>query len=272
MKGGVAISGDRVYVGDYSGHRLRAERDDREDPSGRRRRSRASAAPATFYATPAVAYGRVYIGATDGKVYSFGATSGKLRWSQSTGGYVYSSPAVWRDRVYVGSYSQQLLLLRRGDRDILWQFKANGPISGSPTVIAGRVYFATLKGTTYALDAQDRRRSSGRIPDGKYSPVVADAERLYLVGLRADLRARRAARCAAATQRLVSASAHCGARSVRRGRSGRRPRQRIGGRSPAASKASGVQVCNVVAAQAKGLVAGERSGAPCSAVQKACRG
>ena len=38
----------------------------------------------TFYATPSVAYGRVYIGGTDGKVYSFGAASGKLRWSQST--------------------------------------------------------------------------------------------------------------------------------------------------------------------------------------------
>ena len=60
-----------------------------------------------FYSTPAVAYGRVYLGATDGKVYSFGASSGKLRWSQSTGGYVYSSPAVWRDRVFAGSYSHR---------------------------------------------------------------------------------------------------------------------------------------------------------------------
>ena len=36
--------------------------------------------PGTFYSTPAVAYGRVYIGSTDGKVYSFGAASGRLRW------------------------------------------------------------------------------------------------------------------------------------------------------------------------------------------------
>jgi len=48
-------------------------------------------------------------------------------------------------------------------------------------VIAGRVYFATLAGTTYALDA----RTGAKVwtfPDGKYSPVVADADRLYLVG------------------------------------------------------------------------------------------
>jgi outer membrane protein assembly factor BamB len=48
-------------------------------------------------------------------------------------------------------------------------------------VIAGRVYFATLNGTTYALDA----RTGAQVwtfPDGKYTPVVADADRLYLVG------------------------------------------------------------------------------------------
>ena len=147
---------------------------------------RASAQPrfgqtGTFYSTPAAAYGRVYIGSTDGKMYSFGASSGKLRWSQSTGGYVYSSPAVWRDRVFAGSYSQRFYAFDAATGAILWQFDADGPISGSPTVIAGRVYFATLKGTTYALDA----KTGGEVwsfPDGKYSPVVADASRLYLVG------------------------------------------------------------------------------------------
>ena len=65
--------------------------------------------------------------------------------------------------------------------DVLWSFRANGPISGSPTIIAGRVYFATLAQRTYALDA-----ATGHLvwtfPDGKYSPVVADTKRLYLVG------------------------------------------------------------------------------------------
>ena len=48
-------------------------------------------------------------------------------------------------------------------------------------MIAGRVYFATLAGTTYALDARTGARL-WTFPDGKYSPVVADANRLYLVG------------------------------------------------------------------------------------------
>ncbi len=123
----------------------------------------------------------MYIGATDGKVYSFGADTGKLRWSTSTGGYVYASPAVWRERVYAGSYSHRFFCFDAATGRVLWSFRANGPISGSPTVVAGRVYFATLNRTTYALDAR-----TGALlwtfPDGKYSPVVADANRLYLVG------------------------------------------------------------------------------------------
>ena len=48
-------------------------------------------------------------------------------------------------------------------------------------MIAGRVYFSTLKGRTYALDARTGR-AVWTFPDGKYTPVVADAKRLYLVG------------------------------------------------------------------------------------------
>jgi outer membrane protein assembly factor BamB len=180
VKGGVAVAGGRAYVADYSGHvyalNLRTGRIVWQ-AAAQPRFGRAG----NFYSTPALAYGRVYIGATDGKVYSYGASSGKLRWSQSTGGYVYASPAVWRDRVFAGSYSHRFFAFDAATGAILWQFAANGPISGSATVVAGRVYFATLAGTTYALDARTGARL-WTFPDGKYSPVVADASRLYLVG------------------------------------------------------------------------------------------
>jgi outer membrane protein assembly factor BamB len=180
VKGGVSATGNRLFVGDYSGHVYSL------DARTGRILWRASAQPrfgstGTFYATPAVAYRRVYIGATDGKVYSFGATSGELRWSQSTGGYVYSSAAVWRDRVYAGSYSHKFTCFDAATGNVIWQFTANGPISGSATVIAGRVYFATLAGRTYALNARTGTQV-WTFPDGKYTPVVADADRLYLTG------------------------------------------------------------------------------------------
>jgi outer membrane protein assembly factor BamB len=180
VKSAVSYSGGRVFVGSYDHHVYaleastgklvwRAGAQERLGPRG------------TFYSTPAVAYGRVYIGATDGKVYSFGSQSGKLRWSQDTGDFVYSSPAVWRRRVFVGSYSGDFYSFDAATGDEQWSFSANGPISGSPTVMNGVVYFATLDERTYALDARTGRQIWS-FPDGKYTPVVADRERVYLVG------------------------------------------------------------------------------------------
>jgi outer membrane protein assembly factor BamB len=264
VKGGVAFSANRLYIGDYSGHLYSL------NATTGRIKWQAKVQPrlgstGTFYATPALAYGRVYIGATDGKMYSFGANSGKLRWSQSTGGYVYSSPAVWRDRVYIGSYSKRFFCMDAATGNILWQFKANGPISGSPTIIAGRVYFATLKGTTYALDA----RTGDQLwtyPDGKYSPVVADADRLYLTG-NARIYGLVEQRAAPRKQHLVSVgklrqilTQGGGGISVRRFDS-----------VAAAGEASGVQVCNVVLRKRKGT-SPEQFWRAVRAVRTACRG
>jgi outer membrane protein assembly factor BamB len=180
VKGAVALSGTRLYVGSYDGHVYCL------DARTGKLIWRGSAQPTfmghdRFYSTPAVAYGRVYIGGTDGKVYSFGARTGKLRWSHGTGGYVYASPAIWNGLVLIGSYSGTFYALDAATGDVRWKFRANGSISGSATVIHGVVYFATLQRRTYALAA-----GSGKLrwtyPDGKYTPAVADAQRLYIVG------------------------------------------------------------------------------------------
>ena len=149
------LLGDRLYVGDWNGDvwafdadngrvlwrrhvaRRRSRARSRPPAAGstsarttgtstasRRRRAgrlarvgaaRASTGTARFYSTPALAYGRVYIGSTDGKVYSFGAATGKLRWSHSTGGYVYASPAVWNEPRARRLVQRPLLRVRRGD-------------------------------------------------------------------------------------------------------------------------------------------------------------
>jgi outer membrane protein assembly factor BamB len=185
VKGGVAVTGNRLYAGSYDGHVYAF------DTRNGRRLWRASGdsrffGHGNFYSTPSAAYGRVYIGSTDGKVYSFGATTGKRRWSHSTGGYVYGSPAIWNQLVLIGSYSHTFYAFDAETGDVKWSYEADGPISGSATVINGVVYFATLaksakQGHTYALNAR-----SGKLlwsfPDGKYTPVVADKHRLYLVG------------------------------------------------------------------------------------------
>jgi outer membrane protein assembly factor BamB len=148
-----------------------------------------------FYATPTLAYGRVYIGNADGTLYAFGAGSGRLLWAHRAGTYVYTAAAAWRRRIYVGTWDGFFSAFDAATGDLLWRHAAEGGISGAPTVMSGLVYYSTFgKFTnshqrqvkdgpyrTYALDARTGT-PVWQFPDGQYSPVVADRERVYLVG------------------------------------------------------------------------------------------
>jgi outer membrane protein assembly factor BamB len=139
-----------------------------------------------FYSTPAVAFGRVYAGNTDGKVYSFAARTGTLAWSKSTGGYVYSSPAVanaaGKPTVYIGSYDGNLYALDARTGSVRWTVRGGGRISGGPSVIGRIVYFADLDSeSTYGIDARNGRHVF-KFSRGYYNPVVSDGKRIYLTG------------------------------------------------------------------------------------------
>lgn len=148
-----------------------------------------------FYAAPTLAYGRVYIGNADGTLYAFGARSGRLLWAHRAGTYVYTAAAAWRQRIYVGTWDGYFSAFDAATGDLLWRHEAEGGISGAPTVMAGLVYYSTFgKFTnshqrrvkngpyrTYALDARTGT-PVWQFPDGQYSPVVADRDRVYLVG------------------------------------------------------------------------------------------
>jgi outer membrane protein assembly factor BamB len=181
VKGAPAYAGGTIFIASYDGHvyalnartgklKWRGSAQSRLGGLG------------TFYSTPAVAYGRVFIGNTDGKVYAFGAGSGHVLWVKGTKGYVYSSPAVWNRTVYIGSGDGHLYALDAATGDVRWRFATGGGIYGSPTVIDGVVYIAAgSRNRTWGLDARSGRRI-WTFPDGKYTPVVADEERIYLVG------------------------------------------------------------------------------------------
>lgn len=148
-----------------------------------------------FYATPTLAYGRVYIGNADGMLYAFGAESGRLLWARRAGTYVYTAAAAWRHRIFVGTWDGYFSAFDAATGDLLWRHDAEGGISGAPTVMAGLVYYSTFgkfPGShqrrvedgpyrTYALDARTGK-AVWQFPDGQYSPLVADRDRVYLAG------------------------------------------------------------------------------------------
>jgi outer membrane protein assembly factor BamB len=187
VKASPSLSSGVLYFGDYSGE-LQAVR----ERDGHRLWASGSGGAllgsGTFYSTPAVVYGRVFLGNTDGRVYAYDASSGKLDWAVQTGAYVYASPAVANapglgPTIYLGSYDGTFYALdaRSGRTD--WRYDAGGRISGSATIVGRMVYFADL-GThrTTGLGI-----STGKVVfsmnTGSFDPVITDDHYLYLSGI-----------------------------------------------------------------------------------------
>jgi outer membrane protein assembly factor BamB len=139
-----------------------------------------------FYATAAVAYGRVYLGNTDSFMYSHASSSGRLAWRIHTGGYVYGSAAVAQvpggsPTVYFGSYDRRLYALDARSGARRWVRDAGGRVSGGAVVIGDTVWESTLEGQTRAFGARTGNLLF-KINRGQFNPVVSDGQRIYLVG------------------------------------------------------------------------------------------
>jgi outer membrane protein assembly factor BamB len=189
VKASPSLSNGVLFFGDYSGDLQAISEQDghRLWLSGS---GGALLGSGTFYSTPAVMYGRVFLGNTDGRVYAYDASSGKLDWAVQTGAYVYASPAVTNapglgPSVYVGSYDGTFYALNARSGQIEWQYHTKGKISGSATIVGNIVYFAELR--TYRTTGLGI--STGKVvfagSTGAFDPVISDDHYLYLSGVTA---------------------------------------------------------------------------------------
>jgi outer membrane protein assembly factor BamB len=140
-----------------------------------------------FYSTPAVAFGRVYAGNNDTRVYSFDRRDGTIAWTYSTGGYVYSGPAVASTghtgpTVYIGSFDGNVYALNARSGEPRWIRSAGGSVIGSLTAVGEIVYAAEFDGTSTTGFAMKGGHPVFHYPRGTYTAVVSDGRRIYLVG------------------------------------------------------------------------------------------
>ncbi len=140
------------------------------------------------YSTPAVAWGRVYLGSLDGRVYSFVEKTGELAWSQSTGAEVYPSPAVADTprsppTVYVGSQDKRFYALDARTGEVRWDRSVGGVVLGSSSVVGETVYVSMIGPNTgtFGYDVK-RGKKVWENDQGEYNPVVSDGQRIYLTG------------------------------------------------------------------------------------------
>lgn len=185
VKAGLAYNKGVLYFGAYGGSvtALRANNGSRVWSSGTS--GAAFNRSGNFYSTPAVAYGRVYLGNTDSFVYSFVAKNGHLAWRHSTGSYVYAAPAVSTaprigPAVFIGSYDGNFYALDAQTGGTKWSYHVGGRISGAPSVIGDIVYFSSLGNhDTSGLNVRNGKRV-WHFQHGAFNPMVADGRRFYL--------------------------------------------------------------------------------------------
>src|SRR4029077_15590090 len=187
IKSAPAYYGGTLYVGDYGGDMNAVDA-----KTGRLRWQSGSLGPGfggtgEFYSTPAVAFGRVFAGNNDSRVYSFDISNGELAWSYSTGGYVYSGPVVAKTThtgptVYIGSFDGNVYALNAKTGEPRWIHSAGGPVIGSLTAVGNIVYAAEFEDTTTVGLAMKSGRRVFRYKTGAYTPVISDGRRIYLVG------------------------------------------------------------------------------------------
>ncbi len=187
VKGGPAYDNGKLFFGDYSGHVTAVDA-----TTGRKLWSVNGGGGAfglgggQFYATASVAFGRVYLGNTNGSVYSFSERNGALGWRKGTGNYVYSSAAVADEpgigpTVYVGSYDGTMYALDARTGRTRWSRRAEGKISGGIQIIGDLVFYSTLNGHTTALGAATGR-PVWTVARGKFNPVISDGRYLFVNG------------------------------------------------------------------------------------------
>lgn len=106
-----------------------------------------------YYSTPAIADGRIFAGAEDGRLHCVDARSGKRLWAFQTGAGVWSSPCVIDDRVLAPSRDGHVYCLEAKSGREVWRVKLDGRIISTPCIVGGTIWVGTATGYFYCLSA-----------------------------------------------------------------------------------------------------------------------
>lgn len=103
--------------------------------------------------SPTVYNGSVYIGSSDGALYSFNAAMGAENWRYVTHGFIVSSPAAAYGYVYVTSEDNNVYCLDAVSGELVWRTATGFWICSSPAVADGNLYVGSQDCNIYCLDA-----------------------------------------------------------------------------------------------------------------------
>ncbi len=132
--------------------------------------------PSTWFSSPAVADGKVFIGSSDTRIYALNETNGAYIWSYATALSTYSSPAVADGKVFIGSGDANVYALNETTGQYIWSYPTGSFVDSSPVVADGMVFIGSNDHHVYALNESTGRQVWNYTTVGgvKGSPAVAD--------------------------------------------------------------------------------------------------
>ncbi|MEM0492689.1 MAG: PQQ-binding-like beta-propeller repeat protein [Candidatus Thermoplasmatota archaeon] len=135
-----------------------------------------------IYSSPVVKDDRVYIGAEDGRVYCYRASTGDLLWFFQTGGAILSTPAIAYGKLFVGSNDNRLYCIDGVTGQELWNFSTGHIINSHILVHDNYVYFGSNDKCVYCLHVENGTKKWGSFLSGMVqdSAPVLEYDRLYI--------------------------------------------------------------------------------------------
>lgn len=141
--------------------------------------------------SPALAYGRVYIGSADGKLYCFNASTGEKLWEFSANGRIYSSPAVGGEIVYFATNvpNGTIYAVDASSGSLLWLHSLSPPegsyynIMSSPFIYDGKLFIGSDDGNLYAFSSDPSLwRGNVELSTGRITVTLKDGSTAEING------------------------------------------------------------------------------------------
>lgn len=176
VKGGAAIAGGKVYVGDDSGlvHCL-------DLLKGLEKWNFKTDGPVE--ATPLILGSRVYVGSSDGNLYALDRETGEKVWVYSTGDKIIGGANTLKasdgmsDWIVVGSYDSQLHCVDASTGKAAWTLQTENYINGTPALLPGGEFiFGGCDSMLRIVSGLDGKQSRQIEADAYVASSVAVAE------------------------------------------------------------------------------------------------
>jgi len=152
IAGSVATQGGNVYLGHYGSEVICADIASKKVEWTFKKRD------FPFYATPAIANGKIVIGGRDKRMHCLDQKTGEQFWEFRTKGQIDSSAVICDGKVVFGSSDGNMFILNLLDGSEIWSFEIGDEIISSPAVTDGKIFIGCIDGSVYCFAASVEKK------------------------------------------------------------------------------------------------------------------